>query len=96
MLLPFGYFMTDSHENAHKQICLMFYGKVAYMRVGLFDGETQCENITTAYFNSYSESQAMVEAFGYQLKALMYIIVLLIWALGFIYLYHHEFDSEVG
>lgn len=95
MMLIFGYVMVDAHEKAHEEICKIYHGNVDSVRVGLFDGEMYCSNITETHYDSYSESQSTVEAFGYQMKAFAYIFMFFVWALGMVYLYHHEFDNEV-
>jgi hypothetical protein len=84
ILLGYGYFSTDAHEQAHGVICTYFGGNVINKTVTMFGGETNCGNITGVNSLSFYESQSMVEAFGYQLQTAMLTIILLVWGIGLI------------
>jgi hypothetical protein len=86
ILIVFGYghFSTSAHEEAHAVICGYYGGDVINMTITMFGGETYCGNVTAANFLSYSESQSMVEAFGYQMQAAMLWLIMFVWGLGLV------------
>jgi hypothetical protein len=98
LMLVFGFQMTDSHEKAHEVICSYYYGDTVQTKIWFaFDeqiihGETQCANITQSHFDSYTESQSMVEAFGYQLNSAVMAFLTAIWLLGTLYILKSDYE----
>jgi len=74
---------VENHEQAHAQVCKYFGGEVIALCNELLSGHVICVNITSENLPYYSLAQSNVEAFGYQLKVLINLVM---WIAGIIWI----------
>jgi hypothetical protein len=101
MILFFTYAYTEAlaHEKAHSVICENYFGDALTQvwfapDIQVVHGITYCYNITQSHFDSYTESQSMVEAFGYQINTAMEAIIAFFWAIGTLYILKRDYDES--